>query len=505
MMQNKLLSSPSTDALSNMEEFSIEDLPEVNWEPYQEAGVLTPLEKQRMEDINIHNHEVKDIISTILNTGVNEYIQLFIKLLYNIHQNETLTNILYLIEVLFTENLNILKQFHDIIDLNNNNPYTPFLMLLNKNDLFILEKVYSCLSKLFELDADRENRSNLFTSQEEIEALKKIQSSSLVGGNSLVGQGLGNSLGANVSAVAVGNKKGSGNNSGLVGNEMETCLEAISNQLNTSGDDVRKARMCLKALMKLLKRNDCRGLYFKARGIPPLINLLRIHRNNIQILYEVSFCLWLLTFHENVVTFFQNEYLVPRLHDVLKNSQKEKVIRIILFTFKNLMKHSKFITSMINVSVPKTLINLQKRSFEDKDITEDVNNLANALETHIEEISSFDEYRQEVLSGHLEWTPVHSSEKFWKENLDNFETNNFYILKELIKLLDDETNVDNLAIACHDVGEFVRYHNRGKRIVTDLGGKARIIQLMEHPNDEVKKHALQCCQKIMIKNWEFIK
>ncbi|EFC48228.1 vacuolar ATP synthase subunit H [Naegleria gruberi] len=473
----------STDTLaSQAEEFSADDLPEVNWESYQEAGILTPLERQRIEAISAQKRDVKQIIDIVKQTGTIEYIYLFIKLLNGVHKNEALINILYLIDLLFENCPELCQQFHDVDqndNSNQNNPFTPFLSLFIKNDIFIMEKAFNCLSRLFELDVDNESRTSLWNAPEDQEMYRQLQQ-----------------LERNNRTRSTQYRYQS---------QLESFIEGISNQLKSSGDDVRKSRMCVKALMRLLKRNDCRAVLNKVKGIAPLVNLLRVHRNNVQILYEVSACLWMLTFHENAVSFFQNESLVPKLHDVLKCAQKEKVIRVILFIFKNLMKYPKFVTAMVNVSVPKTLLNLQKRSFEDKDITEELKSLSENLDAHIDEISSFDDYRQEVLSGHLEWTPVHSSEKFWKENMDKMEQNNFYILRELIKLLDDESNTDNLAIGCHDIGEFVRYHNRGKRVVTDLGAKARILQLMEHPNDEVKKYALECCQKIMIKNYDLIR
>lgn len=191
--------------------------------------------------------------------------------------------------------------------------------------------------------------------------------------------------------------------------------------------------------------------------------------------------------------------------------------------------------------MPKTLNNLTKRKFEDTDIEKDNDNLSKVLEQYIEEISSFDEYRQEVLSGNLEWTPVHTSEKFWKENLNKLESNNFYILKELIKLLesaqeaapatadnaaptspsDQKVNIKNttrtLAIAAHDIGQFVRYHPRGRkyvhtfviiliytRIIGDLGAKGKVLALMDHDDAEVKKQALLATQKIMIMNWDYL-
>jgi hypothetical protein len=42
--------------------------------------------------------------------------------------------------------------------------------------------------------------------------------------------------------------------------------------------------------------------------------------------------------------------------------------------------------------------------------------------------SSFELYREEVMSGNLVWSLVHRSEKFWRENVGRFEENNFKVL-----------------------------------------------------------------------------
>jgi V-type H+-transporting ATPase subunit H len=146
-----------------------------------------------------------------------------------------------------------LREFHDIqLKLNNINPYSPFLRLLNKTDIFILQKCYKCLTSLFDLDTE----------------LKR--------------------------------------------SEVENLLDSISNQLSHAETDTRKARMCVQALMVLLKRDECREMFYKARGIPTLVNLLVPTSTSVQMLYEISFCLWLLSFHKNVDTFFQNGKVVPR-------------------------------------------------------------------------------------------------------------------------------------------------------------------------------------------------
>ena len=43
--------------------------------------------------------------------------------------------------------------------------------------------------------------------------------------------------------------------------------------------------------------------------------------------------------------------------------------------------------------------------------------------------SSFDEYSTELKSGRLEWSPVHKSEKFWRENAGRLNEKNYELLK----------------------------------------------------------------------------
>lgn len=43
--------------------------------------------------------------------------------------------------------------------------------------------------------------------------------------------------------------------------------------------------------------------------------------------------------------------------------------------------------------------------------------------------SSFDEYSSELKSGRLEWSPVHKSEKFWRENAVRLNEKNYELLK----------------------------------------------------------------------------
>lgn len=54
------------------------------------------------------------------------------------------------------------------------------------------------------------------------------------------------------------------------------------------------------------------------------------------------------------------------------------------------------------------------------------------------------------------------SEKFWKEHYKKFENNQFKYIKELVNMLNESDN-QNKAIACNDLGEFCRFHHYGAK------------------------------------------
>jgi V-type H+-transporting ATPase subunit H len=117
-----------------------------------------------------------------------------------------------------------------------------------------------------------------------------------------------------------------------------------------------------------------------------------------------------------------------------------------------------------------------------------------------------------VRSGKLEWSPVHRTDRFWAENAQRLDENNYELVKVrdgvarrggaearcvvappatcachagapeqiLAELLERSQDKLVLAVAAHDVGEYVRFHPRGKRIIERLGLKSRVMQMMVH-------------------------
>ena len=109
--------------------------------------------------------------------------------------------------------------------------------------------------------------------------------------------------------------------------------------------------------------------------------------------------------------------VIPILADVLSDAQKEKVSRIILAVFRNLIEKpveadvkKENCISMVQSKVLKQLELLEQRKFDDEDIVEDIEYLTEKLNASVQDLSSFDEYVTEIKSGRLEWSPVHRLE-----------------------------------------------------------------------------------------------
>ena len=74
------------------------------------------------------------------------------------------------------------------------------------------------------------------------------------------------------------------------------------------------------------------------------------------------------------------------------------------------------------------------------------------------------------MSGVLDWTPVHTSDVFWRQNASKFEERDFQLLRVLLKLLEASREPRTLAVACADVGRFIEAHPHGRYVVADLRG-----------------------------------
>ncbi|KAF9475678.1 ATPase, V1 complex, subunit H [Pholiota conissans] len=270
------------------------------------------------------------------------------------------------------------------------------------------------------------------------------------------------------------------------------------------GSSLNKRDIAVQCLETLLARPECRQEVWRIPGI--IAGFMEILKRNSgpQMSYQVAFCLWLLSFEQNVTEQINKKYdIITTLVEVAQNAVKEKVIRVIVATFRNLVTKApkENLPAMLVAQLLPFVKNLAGRKWSDEDILEDVQFLKDELNTRFESLTTYDEYTSELASGHLSWTPVHESDDFWKENASKLNDKNYEQLKNLISVLKESTDVTALAVAAYDIGQYVKHYERGKKFVADLGGKARVMELMTHPNPDVRYRALITVQQLVSQPW----
>lgn len=292
------------------------------------------------------------------------------------------------------------------------------------------------------------------------------------------------------------------------GSDLHFYLTWLKDQLKVAENEyIQSVGRCLQMMLRI---DEYRFAFVSIDGISTLVSVLS-GRHNFQIQYQLTFCIWVLTFNPNLSERMNKFNVIPILADILSDSVKEKVTRIVVAVFRNLIEKpedeqicKEHCISMVQSKVLKHLDILQQRKFEDEDIQGDIVFLSEKLQESIVDLSSFDEYASEIKSGRLEWSPVHKSERFWRENASKLTEKNYELLKILIHLLETSKDTLVLSVACYDIGEFVRHYPRGKTVIEQLGGKQVVMTLLAHQDSNVRYEALLSVQKLMVHNWEYL-
>ncbi|MCL7050677.1 hypothetical protein MKW94_012724 [Papaver nudicaule] len=281
---------------------------------------------------------------------------------------------------------------------------------------------------------------------------------------------------------------------------LKGLVEWLCNQLRNPSHPSRAVPSSISCLSTLLKEPIVRSSFVQADGVKLLIPMISpaSTQQSIQLLYETCLCVWLLSYYEPAVEYLATSRTLPRLVEVVKSSTKEKVVRVVVLTLKNLLSKGTFGPQMVELGLPQIVQSLKAQAWSDEDLLESLNQLEEGLKDNIKKMSSFDKYKQEVLLGHLDWSPMHKDPNFWRENISSFEENDFQILRVLITILDTSGDPRALAVACYDLSQFIQHHSSGRLIVNDLKAKERVMKLMNHENTEVTKNALLCIQRLFL-------
>ncbi|KAI8092784.1 ATPase, V1 complex, subunit H [Halteromyces radiatus] len=230
-----------------------------------------------------------------------------------------------------------------------------------------------------------------------------------------------------------------------------------------------------------------------------LISILLQNGNNPQKTYEVLFAVWLLTFQSKIAGHLNEKYdVIPTLMEIAKSAVKEKVIRITMAIFKNLIERApkQNLAAMLVADLLSFVQHLSTRKWSDQELVDDIAYIEKELQENFQSLTTFEVYASEVETGKLEWSPPHQSEVFWQQNANKLNENDHRLLKQLARLLNVTQQTSVLAIACHDLGQYVKHVSKdGKRQLEIVGAKQKIMELMTHQDQQVRYQALTATQK----------
>ncbi|CAL9768505.1 unnamed protein product [Musa acuminata subsp. burmannicoides] len=428
---------------------------DIPWETYMSAKLITETHLQLLRRYDKKSASQR---AALLDEDGPAFVRVFMNILSDVSKEETVEYVLALIDEMLAANLKQARLFHDN-SLSSEDTYQPFLRWLQEGNLFIQDKSSKILTLI--VSAHPKVQDGLVPNGESSHSKSKISKTDMV---------------------------------------LNGLLDWLCSQLKTPSHPNRSVPMAINCLAILLREPWVRVSFIQSDGVKLIIPLISpaSSQQSIQLLYETCLCIWLLSYYDAAVDYLATTRVLPRLVEVVKGSTKEKVVRVIMLTLLNLLPKAACGAQMIDLGLPQIVQSLKAQAWSDEDLLGALNQLEDGLKEHIKTLSSFDKYKQEVLQGHLDWYPMHKDPGFWRENITNFEENDFQILRVLIMILDTSSDPTALSVACYDLSQFIQYHPAGRIMVADLKAKDRVMKLMNHENAEVTRHALLCIQRLLL-------
>ncbi|XP_017854005.1 V-type proton ATPase subunit H isoform X2 [Drosophila busckii] len=479
----------------------------ITWASYMQSQMISQEDYQAISALDKQR-------SAFLTENPTQAVKTLLNLVSHLSKDSTIQYILVLLDDLLQEDRARVDLFHETSGKFKQCVWGPFLNLLNRQDGFIVNMASRILAKFacwghetmpkadlnfyLQFLKDQLGINSAAYLQEKAEQAKRVQTIIVHSHGQHGKDHHGNQYSPSVALMQQRHD---------LANESyrEVRSTATSDQDGKShipnNEYIQSVARCLQMMLRV---DEYRFAFVTVDGISTLIRILST-RVNFQVQYQLIFCLWVLTFNPLLAAKMNKFSVIPILADILSDCAKEKVTRIILAVFRNLIEKPEdssvakdHCIAMVQCKVLKQLSILEQRRFDDEDITADVEYLSEKLQNSVQDLSSFDEYATEVRSGRLEWSPVHKSAKFWRENAQRLNEKNYELLRILVHLLETATDAIILSVACFDIGEYVRHYPRGKHVLEQLGGKQIVMQHLGHEDPNVRYEALLAVQKLMV-------
>ena len=295
------------------------------------------------------------------------------------------------------------------------------------------------------------------------------------------------------------------------GTSGAVCLAFMDWAIRTlrSPPDEHLVASAMGALACLLSERELRPAAWRHGALGLLAPTLRSASagpHNVQQLYDAALAVWLLTFHPPAAEGTLASGALAGLLETARSAGKEKVVRVALAALRNLLLSpaAPGAKAAVEAAAGRLAAGLRLKAFHDEEVVEGICVLEEHAAAGAKAAGSFERYRQEVLSGALEWGGGRGEEAFWREYSGSLEEGHYSLVRALCALLASAaTPPKALAIACHDVGQVAALLPGGRAVIQECGGKDSMLKLMAHEDEEVKKQALLAVQKLLLTGWAF--
>jgi hypothetical protein len=228
---------------------------------------------------------------------------------------------------------------------------------------------------------------------------------------------------------------------------------ALVNWINTklSSSSVGVFDVALPALCALTRSPTARTLLIAngtVNSIATVLKKIGVGANP-QYIYDLIVSLWAISLTETDPRPYLTSGTVPILLEFLASSSSKKILRVIIYTLKNLasFNNEQIINEMYSSGVLRLIENLTNAhtvsQLNDGDADNDFKMLSDILHKNYRELSSFDRLNSEYDSGALRWGILHN-EKFWRENAKFVEGNDFKLLKTMLTFVNSTDAVSTL-------------------------------------------------------------
>jgi V-type H+-transporting ATPase subunit H len=250
----------------------------------------------------------------------------------------------------------------------------------------------------------------------------------------------------------------------------------------------------VEAITNLLKSTSFRGMVWKRPGVEEIIYKDTDQANQ---MYKVVFAFWMLTYDGGCMESLAGK-AAPKIKKFLTSETKvEKVVRLSLVVLQGFLKSKALTEDLASNGLYEVVQSLGYEKYRDNDLYDQIRALGQSIQSAVSEVSNYERYVKELKSGTFTRGYLHSA-KFWAENFSKFTERDVKDLNNLLTGGSEETK----SIACFDLGELAVLHRDGKKWIAAAGAKEQVMNLMTgNAKREVKREALLCCQKIMLK-WQ---